>query len=212
VSSLQTEKENLEKKVSGLHIEKENLEKQVSTLIDAENRSESLNQELQQTKVEVQNLEKLKHSLENLVTEKDLSLKAVRSELSQSQTSSDELLQQVAACKSRIEELNKAINEESVKLKSSENTVQNLKLEFDKTEARLHEVEKSNKDFLTTIEENIKTISLLEDDKNDLSIQLDSKNSMMVTNFTFYICYSSTYSTHYSNHLINRHSISRNIW
>ena len=76
----------------------------MSSLKEVEKKVESLNLELQQTKVQVQNLEKLKFDLENQVTEKDSSLKAVQSELTQSQTTSKELVQQVSSSKLQIEE------------------------------------------------------------------------------------------------------------
>jgi septal ring factor EnvC (AmiA/AmiB activator) len=77
---------------------------------------------------------------------------------------------------SQIENLEKSLKEKIGEL-------QNTKSEFDRASEKLRESEKRNKDFMTTVEENIKAISYLEDEKNDLVAKLESKSSILVRNF-----------------------------
>ena len=89
----------------------------------------------------------------------------------------------MAELSSKLEASEKSLLEKSSELDQSENRFRETAGKLETTSEKLRQAETKSKDFLTTVEENIKTISLLEDEKNDLSRQLESKTSMLVRDF-----------------------------
>ena len=139
-----------------------------------------MKKQLAEEQVRVSDLDEQKRNLETQVHQKDSSLIEVQRQLSESETSCQELSKKVSELTSTIDSVEKTLNEKVSELSSTEESVRQSKIELDRISTEMNDVMSKNKDFLTTIEENIKTISILGDEKNDLATQLESKNSMLV--------------------------------
>ena len=134
-----------------------------------------MKKQLAEEQVRVGDLDEQKRDLEAQVLQKDSSLMEVQRQLSESETSCQELSKKVSELTSTIDGVEKTLNVKVAELSTTEESVRQSKIETE-----MNDVMSKNKDFLTTIEENIKTISILGDEKNDLATQLESKNSMLV--------------------------------
>ena len=78
-----------------------------------------------------------------------------------------------------LNELQSLMSEKTNAVENLEASMKDKSLEIEKLQSALEEAKLKERNFLTTIEENVKTISLMEDERTDLNVKLESKDEML---------------------------------
>ena len=156
------------------------IQKIKSRIVESEKEANILVTKVSDSGAKIESLEKENLNLSQKLSETVETLSKTRNELSQNEKSRDQMSQNVSQLSQKMSSLEKSLQEQSTELQKSEALFRKAKSELDETAEKLRESEKTTKDFLTTVEENIKPIAFMEDEKNDISAQLESKASMLV--------------------------------